>query len=219
MNRKTNLLSFITLAFLVLILTATNLFPQHPPGSIDGYIKMLESPDRASYQMPDRVVDSLCIKEGNAIADIGAGSGYFTKLFSERSGKNGKVFACDIDKGMISYLEKRIKNENLGNVTPILCKPNDPLLSPSSVDLIFICDTYHHLEKRGDYLNLLKKYLKPGGRLAIVDYQKRETPSGPPLAMRIDREEIIKEITGAGYKLDAEFFFLPYQYFIVFMKQ
>ena len=219
MNRKTNLLSFIIFAFIILILSATNLFSQHPPGSIDGYIKMLESPDRASYQMPDRVVDSLCIKEGNAIADIGAGSGYFTRLFSKRNGANGKVFACDIEKGMIDSIEKKIKNENLKNVVPILCKPDDPMLPPSSVDLIFICDTYHHIGKRENYLNLLKKYLKPGGRLAIVDYQKRETPSGPPLAMRIDREEIIKEITGAGYKLDAEFFFLPYQYFLVFMKQ
>ena len=219
MNRKTNLLSFITLAFLVLILTATNLFPQHPPGSIDGYIKMLESPDRASYQMLDRVIESLCRKEGNAIADIGAGSGYFTVLFSKRAGKNGKVFACDIEKGMIDYIEKRIKNENLKNVVPILCKPDDPMLPQSSVDLIFICDTYHHIGKRGDYLTLLKKYLKPGGRLTIVDYQKHETPYGPPLSMRIDRKEIIKEITGAGYKLDAEFFFLPYQYFIVFKKQ
>jgi len=218
MKKRVCLLISIFLFFLIFAFPYENLFSQHRPGSIDGYIKMLESPDRASWQMPDRVVDSLTIKDGDSIADIGAGSGYFTRLFSKKAGKNGKVFACDIEKGMIEYLEKRIKDEKLENVFPVLCKSDDPMLSPSAIDLIFICDTYHHIEKRSDYLNLLKKYLKPQGRLAIIDYHKRETPHGPPLWMRLERENVIKEITCAGYKLEAEFFFLPYQYFLVFTK-
>ncbi|MBI5375239.1 MAG: methyltransferase domain-containing protein [Candidatus Schekmanbacteria bacterium] len=191
---------------------------EHPPRSLDGYIKMLESSDRGTWQMPQRVVESLVIKDGDVVADIGAGSGYFTGFFSKAVGKNGKVYACDIEKGMIDYLGERVIKEKLDNVSPVLCKPDDPMLPEASVDLIFICDTYHHIGNRDAYISLLMKYLKPGGRLVIVDFQKRETPEGPPVSMRIAREDIVKEITDAGFKLYADFYFLPYQYFLVFAK-
>ena len=222
MKRKFRLLTLAAFSFLVFILTGNNLYSQHqhghPPGSVNGYINMLETPDRASWQMPEKVANYLGIKEGDVIADIGAGSGYFTVFLSKKAGNNGKVLACDIEKGMINYIKERIKKENLKNVVPVLCKPDDPMLSPSSADLVFICDTYHHIEKRNEYLKLLKKYSKPEGRIAIIDYQKKETPHGPPLSMRISKEDIVKEITDAGYKLEAEFFFLPYQYFMIFIK-
>ena len=131
-----------------------------PFKSIDEYIQRMESPDRVEWQKPEKVVDYLSINKGDTVADIGAGSGYFTVLFSKRVGDNGKVYAVDIEKGMIEYIEKRAQKEGLNNMNYILAKPDDPLLPKSSVDLIFICDTYHHIEKRGNYLKILKDVLK-----------------------------------------------------------
>jgi len=140
----------------------------------------------------------------------------FLKIIENESKRCGRIV-----KDLLVFAKSSSVNfqqENLKNVVPVLCKPDDPMLFPSSADLVFICDTYHHIEKRNEYLKLLKKYSKPEGRIAIIDYQKKETPHGPPLSMRISKEDIVKEITDAGYKLEAEFFFLPYQYFLVFRK-
>ena len=187
-----------------------------PFKSIDEYIQRMESPDRVEWQKPEKVVDYLSINKGDTVADIGAGSGYFTVLFSKRVGDNGKVYAVDIEKGMIEYIEKRAQKEGLNNMNYVLAKPDDPLLPKSSVDLIFICDTYHHIEKRGNYLKILKDVLKKDGRLVIVDFHTVKTPVGPPLGMRIPKEKTVKEILSAGFKAEAEYFFLPYQYFLVF---
>ena len=189
-----------------------------PFKSIDEYIQRMESPDRVEWQKPEKVVDYLSINKGDTVADIGAGSGYFTVLFSKRVGDNGKVYAVDIEKGMIEYIEKRAQKEGLNNMNYVLAKPDDPLLPKSSVDLIFICDTYHHIEKRGNYLKILKDVLKKDGRLVIVDFHTVKTPVGPPLGMRIPKEKTVKEILSAGFKAEAEYFFLPYQYFLIFSK-
>jgi ubiquinone/menaquinone biosynthesis C-methylase UbiE len=190
---------------------------KHSPfSSIDEYIKRMEDTERVGWQMPEKVVDYLAIKNGDIVADIGAGSGYFTVLFSKRVGDSGKIFAVDIEKGMIEYLEKRAKREGFNNIDFILAKPDDPLLEKSSVDLIFICDTYHHIEKRDNYLKNLRGVLKKDGRLVIVDFHAVDTPVGPPLKMRMPKEKTLKEILSAGFKLEAEYFFLPYQYFLIF---
>ncbi|OGV97530.1 MAG: hypothetical protein A3I04_00030 [Nitrospinae bacterium RIFCSPLOWO2_02_FULL_39_110] len=182
------------------------------------HIEIMESPERALWQMPEKVVDYLAIKNGDAVADIGAGSGYFTVLFSKSVGEDGKVYAVDIEKGMIDYIEKRGQKEGLNNIKTILSKLDDPLLSKSSIDMIFICNTYLVMKNREDYLKILMEVLKKYGRLAIVDYQAVDTPMGPPVKMRVSREKVMEEALKAGFKLEAEYYFLPYQYFLVFAK-
>jgi len=118
----------------------------HPFKSINEYIQRMESPDRAEWQKPKKVVDYLAIRDGDVIADIGAGSGYFSVLLSKRVGDSGRIYAVDIENEMIEYIEKRAKKERLNNIKTILSKSDDPLLLESSIDLIFICDTYHHIE-------------------------------------------------------------------------
>lgn len=184
--------------------------------SLEEYIKMLENPDRAKYQKPEEVVTHLKLKKGETIADIGAGSGYFTVLFAREVGLEGKILAIDINKRLLDYIENRIKEGKFTNIKTILAKPHDSLLLPSSVDKVFICNTFHHIQDRTSYLKLLSKAFKPDGRLIIIDFYKRETPVGPPLRTRLTREQVIKEAQQAGYSIAEEHKFLPYQYFLVF---
>jgi ubiquinone/menaquinone biosynthesis C-methylase UbiE len=180
------------------------------------YIATLEDPARDAYQKPHDVVMALALKEGNRIADIGAGAGYFALRFAHHVGVSGQVVAVDISPEMIVHLNQRLRDSGLDNVRTVLALPDDPLLPEASVDRIFICDTWHHIGNHPQYLALLKKTLKPGGLIAIIDFQKQETPIGPPMEMRLPREEVVREFEQNGFRLAMEHTFLPYQYFLVF---
>lgn len=180
------------------------------------YIAMLEDPARDAYQMPHEVLTALKLKPGEAVADLGAGSGYFTFRLAHHVGNSGRVYAVDVSPDMIVHLNQRIRDVRLKNVVTILSAPDDPLLADASVDRFFICDTWHHIENHSRYLALLKKMLKPGGQIVMVDFKKTQTPMGPPMEMRIDRADLVKELETNGFRLKAEHTFLPHQYFLIF---
>ncbi len=180
------------------------------------YIAALEDPARDAYQKPHEVVMALGLQDGERVADIGSGPGYFTLRIARHVGAGGRVTAVDISPDMILELNKRVRDAALDNVRTILALPDDPLLAPASLDLVFICDTWHHIGNHVRYLGLLEKTLRPGGRVVIVDYQKRETPVGPPLEIRLSRESVVKEFEQSGWRLVQEPTFLPYQYFLAF---
>jgi cyclopropane fatty-acyl-phospholipid synthase-like methyltransferase len=180
------------------------------------YIAMLEGPARDAYQKPDEVVRALDLKPGEAVADIGSGSGYFTLRMANAVGETGQVYGVDIDADMIRYLNRRIRNAGLRNVHTVLSEPDDPLLPDRSIDRFLIVDTWHHIENQERYLAVMKRLLKPGGQVVMIDYQKRETPVGPPLAMRIGRGDLVRQMVLNGFRLVKEHTFLPYQYFLVF---
>jgi ubiquinone/menaquinone biosynthesis C-methylase UbiE len=180
------------------------------------YIAMLEDPSRDAYQKPAEVVAALGLKPGEVVADIGAGSGYFAVRLARAVGERGWVFGVDISPEMILHLNRRLRDAGVPNVRTILSAPDDPLLPDASVDVFFICDTWHHIDERTKYLGLMKRMLRPGGRIAIVDFHKRPLPLGPPLEMKIAREDVVKEMEAAGLRLSAEHTFLPHQYFLVF---
>ncbi len=181
------------------------------------YMAMLDDPKRDEYQKPHEVITALKLKGGEIIADIGAGSGYFTFRLAHHVGDTGRVYAVDVSPDMILHLNRRIRDMNLKNVVSILAPPDDPLLADASVDRFFICDTWHHIENHDHYLALLRKMLKPDGEVVMVDFKKADTPVGPPQEMRIDRADLINEMEENGFRLEAEHAFLPYQYFLVFM--
>ena len=187
--------------------------------STDSLIQEYENPGRAAWQKPEKVIEYLMIKPGNIIADIGSGTGYFSVLLARKAGEHGTVYAVDSDREMIAYLEKRVKSEGHVNIRPVLAKSNDPLLPKATVDLIFICNTYMFIENREQYLLRLKDNLKSDGRLAIVSYNKTETLEGPPLHTRVSRDKTIQEAQKAGFVLEAEYYFLPYQHFLTFVKR
>lgn len=181
------------------------------------YIASLEDPARDAYQKPHEVVTALGLKEGERVADIGAGAGYFSLRFARHVGASGRVYAIDISPDMILHLNRRVRDARLDNVRTVLALPDDPLLPDESVDRVFICDTWHHIENRASYIQRLRALLRPGGQIVIVDFQKKETPVGAPLAMRLAREDVVREFQEQGFRLAREESFLPYQYFLVFV--
>jgi ubiquinone/menaquinone biosynthesis C-methylase UbiE len=180
------------------------------------YMKALEDPQRDAYQKPHEVLTALSIKPGETIADIGAGSGYFTFRLAHFVGEKGKVYAVDVSPDMIRHINRRIRETKSANIISILADPDDPLLPDRSINRFFICDVWHHIENQSKYLALMKKMLKPGGEVIMIDFHKKELPLGPPPEMKIAREDLIKQMEGNGFKLTKEHTFLPYHYFLVF---
>jgi len=185
-------------------------------GDPQAYIASLEDPARDAYQKPKEVLSALALREGEVVADVGAGSGYFTVRFARAVGGKGRVYAVDVSPDMIRHLNHRVRDEGLGNVVTVLSDPDDPLLPNASVDRFVIVDTWHHIEDQPGYLAKMKRMLRPGGQVVMIDFQKVELPVGPPLAMKIARDDLVKQMGAAGFQLAAEHGFLPYQYFLVF---
>jgi|SRR5438128_795791 len=180
------------------------------------YIAMLDDPARHAHQKPNEVMSALTLKKGEVIADIGAGSGYFAFRLARHVGDTGRVYAVDVSSEMIAHLNRRIRDLKMKNVVTILSASDDPLLAHATIDRFFICDTWHHIENHDRYLGLLNKMLKPRGQVVMIDFKKVETPVGPPIEMRIDRDDVVKEMETNGFRLEAGHMFLPYQYFLVF---
>jgi ubiquinone/menaquinone biosynthesis C-methylase UbiE len=171
--------------------------------------------DRDQWQQPDKVIATLQIPPGAEIADLGAGGGYFTFHLAKAVGPSGKVYAVDIDQGTNQLIAERAKKDGAVNITTILAKSNDPLLPESAVDLIFTSNTYHHFDNRIVYFSNLRKYLKPAGRIAIIDFDRRAWLEG--LLRHYTPAEFIKrEMEQAGYKLQQELTFLDRQSFLIF---
>jgi predicted methyltransferase len=185
-------------------------------GDPAAYIASLDDPARDAWQKPDEVLKALALKPGEVVADIGAGSGYFTVRFARAVGDAGRVYAVDVSPDMIRHLNRRLRDAGTRNVVTMLSEPDDPLLPDASVDRFVIVDTWHHIEDQPKYLALLKRMLRPGGQVVHIDFQKRDLPVGPPASMKIAREDLVKQMEDAGFRLAAEHGFLPYQYFLVF---
>lgn len=185
-------------------------------GDPAAYLAALDDPARDEWQKPDEVVTALGLNLGDIVADVGSGSGYFTVRLAPNVGSRGKIYAVDISHDMVRHLDQRVKEAGLENVVSVLADPDNPLLPSGAIDVVFICDTWHHVERRPAYLARLRAALKPDGRLVIVDFHERDLPVGPPREMKLSRDEVVQEAGQAGFRLAQEHTFLPYQYFLVF---
>jgi cyclopropane fatty-acyl-phospholipid synthase-like methyltransferase len=175
-----------------------------------------DDPARDAWQMPSRVIENLGLKGGMRVADIGAGTGYFSTRLAKVA-PDLTVYAADVEPAMVDYLKKRAASEQLKNVVPILAGAASPNL-PAPVDVILIVDTYHHIASRVEYFQALQKSLARSGRIAIIDFRK-DSPEGPPPEFRFTAEQIEDEMRRAGFVLDARHDFLPRQHFLVFRAQ
>ncbi len=180
------------------------------------YRAALDDPARDEYSKPGEVVRALAFREGEVVADIGSGTGYFTVRFARAVGEGGRVYAVDVSPDMIRHLNRRLRDEGIGNVVTVLSDPDDPLLPDGSVDRFVIVNTWHHIEDQVGYLEKLKRMLRPGGQVVHIDFQKRDVPVGPPTSEKIAREDLVRQMEDAGFRLAAEHDLLPYQYFLVF---
>lgn len=180
----------------------------------EDWVARFENPERDEWQKPDDVIRFLNLKSDAKVADIGAATGYFPVRFAHVV-PNGFVWGMDIEADMVRYLNERAKKEGLKNLDSRPCTESDAAI-PEPVDLIFLCNTYHHIGNRIEYFRNLRKYLKQGGRLAIVDFQPGELPVGPPAEHKIPPPTVVYELTKAGYRPTDSFNGLPYQFLYTF---
>ena len=188
---------------------------QHSFEGAEQWAKMFDDPERDTWQKPHEVIQALALKPDAVVADIGSGTGYFTVRLSHMVPK-GRVYGVDIEPDMVKYLANRAQQRGLKNLIAVQAVPDDPRL-PENVDLMLIADTYHHIEGRDRYFRKLHNYLKPGGRIAIIDY-RMDSPDGPPKSARSTPAAIDAELKAAGYVLVQTHDFLPKQYFLIFQS-
>lgn len=175
----------------------------------------LERPEREDEEAPSKALDALQLKPGMAVADIGAGSGYYSSRMAKRVGTTGHVYATDIQPGMIALLERRLKSESLTNVSTVLGTMDDPKLPAQSIDLAIMVDVYHELQQPQVFLQRLKPAFKSGGRLVLLEFRK-EDPKIPILeAHKMSVAEVKQELEAEGYVLDQVIEVLPWQHIIV----
>jgi predicted methyltransferase len=186
---------------------------QHSFSGAEQWAHVFDDPKRDDWQKPHEVIQALSLKPDAVIADIGSGTGYFAVRFANMV-PQGRVYGVDIEPDMVKYLAERAKREKRDNVVAIAGAPDDPRL-PEKADLILMVDVFHHIEDRARYFRKLRASLKPGGRVAIIDF-RIDAPEGPPKAARVAPERVIAELKGAGYALSQQHQFLPNQYFLVF---
>ncbi|HSC94426.1 MAG TPA: methyltransferase domain-containing protein [Burkholderiales bacterium] len=186
---------------------------QHSFSGADQWAHIFDDPKRDAWQKPHEVIQALALKPDAVIADIGSGTGYFSARFANMVPK-GRVYGVDTEPDMVKYLAERARREGLKNVTAVAGAPEDPRL-PEKADLIILVDVYHHIENREQYFSRLQKSLKPGGRLAVIDF-RMDSPEGPPQSARIAPERVKAELKRAGYTLAQDHEFLPNQYFLIF---
>ena len=186
---------------------------QHSFGGAEQWAQIFDDPKRDAWQKPHEVIQALALKPDAVIADIGSGTGYFSARFANMVPK-GRVYGIDTEPDMVKYLAERAKREGLKNITAVTGAPGDARL-PEKADLIIMVDVFHHIADRARYLKKLQGSLKPGGRLAIIDF-RMDSPDGPPKSARIAPDRVKTELKGAGYALIQEHAFLPNQYFLIF---
>lgn len=187
----------------------------HGFSDTEKYIKRFEDPVRDEWQKPDVVVESLHLKPGMNVADIGAATGYFTRRLAKQVMPGGYALGVDIEDGFFPYMLKRGYEDGVYNLFPVKALPDDPRLPENSLDLILIVDTLHHIEGRAAYYEKLKKGLRSGGRVVVVDFKKDEDiPVGPGPEMRLRATDVKKEFEAAGFTAVIDQEMLPYQYVI-----
>ena len=189
---------------------------RHDFADVEQWRRVFDDPARDAWQKPREVVAALGLRPGMWVADLGAGTGYFSRWLDAAVAPSGVVFAVDTEPNLVAHLRTRAEQEKSATVVPVLASMDDPRLPPGALDLVLIVDTYHHLDGRLGYLRGLATRLKPTGRIAIVDWQKHDRTVGPPPEHRLAREAVVAEMRTAGYALVAEPKILPHQYFLIF---
>ncbi len=186
---------------------------QHTFKDAEKWSHVFDDPKRDAWQKPHEVIHALKLAPDAVVADVGAGTGYFSARLATMLPK-GKVYAVDVEPDMVKHLAERARREERKNLQAVQGAFDDPKL-PEKVDLILFVDVHHHIDAREKYFRKLRDSLKPGGRVAIIDFRP-DSPEGPPKAARIAPEKVKAELKAAGYSLAGEHAFLPNQYFLIF---
>lgn len=180
----------------------------HSFEDVEAYVAKFDSPERDEWQKPEEVLDFINLKNSDILADIGAGTGYFSVRAAKRLNP-GKVLAVDSEPNMLEYLRKRAFNLGIKNIETVLSVHHQVNL-PQMANVILLVGTFHHIEERNTYFAELRKSLAPEGKLIIIE-NKAGTPIEPPAEMVVTPEQVVEELKSAGFNLIAESTTLPYQ--------
>ena len=193
---------------------------RHRFEDVERWTKAFDDPARDAWQKPTELVVALGITPGQAVADIGAGTGYFNRHLATAVGLEGTVIAVDVEPNLVEHMAGRATEEQHAQVQARLGSYDDPKLTAGEVDLILLVNTYHHIDARKDYFARLLTALKPGGRLVVVDWAKGDNPVGPKDDHKIGPEQVQAELIEAGWaplaarpRVD-----LPYQFVVMFAR-
>ena len=186
---------------------------EHSFSGAEHWAKVFDDPARDAWQKPHEVITALSPAPDAAVADIGSGTGYFAVRLAHWVPK-GLVYGVDTEPEMVKYLAERARREKLPNLVSVAGRPDDARL-PAKVDLVLMVDVYHHISDREGYFGKLRGSLKPGARVAIIDFRE-SAKEGPPKSERVAPARVKTELAKAGYALAKEHDFLPNQFFLVF---
>jgi ubiquinone/menaquinone biosynthesis C-methylase UbiE len=220
------------LALAATLVTASQLWAQDKsvnPGinqqfqdpSVDEFVGRFERDGRDPYDHREQVIAAIGLKPGMAIADVGAGTGLFTRLFAPLVGPEGRVYAVDISPKFVAHVEETAKKAGLKNVVGAVCDPDSVKLPPESIDVAFICDTYHHFEFPQKTMASIRRALRPGGQVILIDFQRIEGQSSDFVLshVRAGQEVFTKEIEQAGFRqVEDRKGLLKESYFVRFDK-
>lgn len=198
------------LSFLLVVLVGF-VFPQRRDPL--EYVQILESAERVKKLQVERVIEALNIEPGQRIADLGAGSGLFTRPLAALVGADGVVYAIDIDADLLEHINETALENNLTNIQTVLASEQDPRI-PDGVDLVLICDTLHQIDDPSIYLRGLTNYLRPSARIVVIDYENNW-----PLRFESSKytlEDLDKWMTNAGLKREEKFDFLEDNFFVTY---
>jgi ubiquinone/menaquinone biosynthesis C-methylase UbiE len=221
------------MAFIALILLSTSQLAAQQKSVNPGINKSFETPvvsefverfereGRDAFDHRKEIVATLGLKPGMAVADIGAGTGLFTRMFSRAVGESGKIYAVDISDEFVEHVEKVAREQKMTNIVGVVCKPDSVALPPASIDLAFICDTYHHFEYPHKTMWSIHKALRPKGQVVLIDFHRIEGKSSDWIMshVRAGQEVFAKEVSDAGFKqLEDKKELLKESYFLRFVK-
>lgn len=181
----------------------------------EAYAKTLEGAARVARMQVPRVIETLVIPPGSKVADIGSGSGLFSRPIAQHLGRAGVLYAVDIDAGLLKIVDRTSKEAGLTNVRTVLAATDDPKL-PEPVDLAFICDALHHIGNQAEYLKTLAKYIKPGGRIAVIDFSEKWPVGHEKMAYTVaDLDGWMKAI---GFAQIASHSYLENSFFVIYRR-
>jgi ubiquinone/menaquinone biosynthesis C-methylase UbiE len=211
------------LAFTALACSSFHAQAQLAARKAQDWVAVLESPNRIAGQKVDEVLARLQLHPGMVVADIGAGSGLFSRPMVKAIAPTGLIYAVDIQQDLLDYIDQRDRQEHISNVKTILGEFNDPKLPAHNVDLALINDVLHHIQNRAAYLKALAAYMKPSGRVAIVEMNKDDpnTPHRNQPELLVSRQQIETWMSAAGFHLAQEFpdLFPGTKWFLVYARK
>jgi ubiquinone/menaquinone biosynthesis C-methylase UbiE len=179
----------------------------------------LEAPARVGGLKIEQVVAALKLKAGDVAADLGAGTGLFEAPLAYAIGPRGRVYAVEIDKGFLDEIDRKVDELHISQIETVLGTPTDPKLPTRNVDVALMHDVLHHVEQRQPYLNAVAQYLKPAGRIAVVDFNPKDSPHKDNAALIVSKEQAAAWMAEAGFVPDEEVPLFEDKWFVIYRRR